>query len=559
MVWPLLERMNVANVIDRHLPKDPQAQFSHGMILSLLIAARLYSPVALCNVAAWAEQSGADILWGMPIEKMNDDRFGRSLDAFFTQRHSILASVALHVAQQFHVNLEQLHYDPTHILFHGKYVTSQPRGKSGHGTGQVRSDADLPPAHITTGRRMSDAPPSVKMIHGGLCVAVDQWGGLPIFGHTISGNENGHTAIDEQFGLVLKYLRPKRLMMISDRGTFSAGHLARLEAEGFHALCSAPWMDFQALFDANHAKLQWKKASYLSIEQRRRREQNSSLGQEHYELSVLRHTLSDRDSGREISCRVIFVFSTADQKVARAARQKAVAQIEQGLEKLAHSVARGRRNTDPTSIARRVSKLFGKKSAAAYFQYQMVPLSDQEREALPAPQRGCQRAKYCLEYRYDARAQERDEVYDGRSVLVTTAPRQQNADCLFTKFKEQNHSELANHQWKTPLAVHPVFLQSPRRVEALVFLMMIALTTYYLLQRIYRQSVPPDATGKQRRTTAETILRTFSTYTLIIQKTRLGRIVHPTRLTRQQRDMLGLLGFHTPAQILSRKLPRLPP
>jgi hypothetical protein len=96
--------MNVANVIDRHLPKDPQAQFSHGKILSLLIAARLYSPVALCNVAAWAEQSGADILWGMPIEKMNDDRFGRSLDAFFTQRHSILASVALHVAQQFHVN-----------------------------------------------------------------------------------------------------------------------------------------------------------------------------------------------------------------------------------------------------------------------------------------------------------------------------------------------------------------------------------------------------------------------------------------------------------------------
>ena len=43
--------------------------------------------------------------------------------------------------------------------------------------------------------------------------------------------------------------------------------------------------------------------------------------------------------------------------------------------------------------------------------------------------------------------------------------------------------------------------------QALVFFMMIALTTYYLLQRIYRQSVPPDATDKQRLTTAETICR----------------------------------------------------
>jgi hypothetical protein len=29
---------------------------------------------------------------------------------------------------------------------------------------------------------------------------------------------------------------------------------------------------------------------------------------------------------------------------------------------------------------------------------------------------------------------------------------------------------LGHHQWKTPLAVRPVFLKSPRRVEALVYL-----------------------------------------------------------------------------------------
>ena len=33
-----------------------------------------------------------------------------------------------------------------------------------------------------------------------------------------------------------------------------------------------------------------------------------------------------------------------------------------------------------------------------------------------------------------------------------------------------------HHPWKTPLAVGPVFLKSPRRVEALVCLMQVALT-----------------------------------------------------------------------------------
>jgi len=46
VVWPLLEQMNVARIVNQHLPADPQAEFDHGSVLSLLIASRLYSPVA---------------------------------------------------------------------------------------------------------------------------------------------------------------------------------------------------------------------------------------------------------------------------------------------------------------------------------------------------------------------------------------------------------------------------------------------------------------------------------------------------------------------------------
>ena len=160
VVWPLLERMNVAQIINQHLLADPQAEFDHGTVLSLLIAARLYSPVALVNVADWASESGADILWDIPPEKITDDRLGKSLDAFFTERHSILASLALHVTREFSVPISELHYDPTHILLHGAYEESEPRGDLQEGE-TVRSDDDLAPAHITKGRPMSNAPKDV--------------------------------------------------------------------------------------------------------------------------------------------------------------------------------------------------------------------------------------------------------------------------------------------------------------------------------------------------------------------------------------------------------------
>jgi len=104
-----------------------------------------------------------------------------------------------------------------------------------------------------------------------------------------------------------------------------------------------------------------------------------------------------------------------------------------------------------------------------------------------------------------------------------------------------------------------VFLHSPKRVESLVFLMMIGLTTYFLLQRVYRQNTPLDAPVKERRTTTEALLRSFVTYTILVyHRSPFLREVCPTRLTTCQRNILDRLNFSTPAQILSRRLPRLP-
>jgi transposase len=554
LLAPLLERLDIAALIDRHLPPDPQLEFSHGRVLSLLLAARLSSPTALVNVRTWAEQAGADILWDIPAAKLNDDRLGRALDAFFDHRHSIQACVAEQALRLAEVAPQRLHFDPTQVSFWGAYDTSQPRPLDLPLPPQTPS-ARFPPAHLTYGHGADD----VKVVQVGVTAAIDDYGALPVFGHVLDGNRNGHTAIEHQCQLLQSYLPPPPdLLMVSDRGTFSAAHVARLHRHGCNVLCSVPWHEYRTLFDQHRDRLFWLPASYLSLEQKRRRHTSSTLPQEHYELAVLRHQLTDPETDELIPCRVLFVFSTADQKVCRQTRAKTIAALQAGLEKSAASVQRGHARSTPQAIARRVTKLLGNKSARHYFRWELLPLTPAEQAALPPPARGCRRPTHRFVFHFDAAAADADAAHDGYSALVTTAPLARSADTLFAQFKQQNYLELLHHQWKTPLAVRPVFLKSPTRVEALVCLLQLALTAYQLLERLYRQRVPADAPVTEHRMTSESLLRQFRVYGLLCQQQPIGRVVYATRLTSRQRQILQQLGFPTPAQLLSHKLPHHP-
>jgi hypothetical protein len=553
LIAPLLQRLDSAPIIDRHLPPDPQLAFSHGRILSLLLAARLCQPTALINVPSWALRTGADLLWDLPADSLNDDRLGRALDAFFSQRHSILTAVAAQALRLAELSPDRLHFDPTHLLFHGAYESSQPRPADT--PWPPAACGDVPPAHITHGYG-DDA----KLIQVGVTSVVDELGAVPLLGQCLDGNQNGHTAIRQQCDWLRAagLLRPDALM-ISDRGTFSLEHVARLHRHGCHVLCSVPWGDYRALYDTHADHLNWQRASYLALEQQRRRDVGSSLPHEFYDLAVIRHTLIDPETDQVFPCRVLFVHSSADEAICRQTRERDLVRLREGLEAIAATVARGHPQTTPATIARRVTRLFGNRAAAAFFRWEMVPLTAAEQAALPPPRRGCRRPTHRFHYECDEAAAADAARYDGLSALLTTVPpQQQSGDTLFTQYKQQNYVELGHHQWKTPLAVRPVFLKSVRRVEALVCLMLVALTAYQLLERFYRQSVPAEGAPSERHRTTESLLRVFRGYGLIERPTRLGRVVHATQLTPEQAHVLRQLGFPTPSQLLAQVLAPLP-
>lgn len=550
LLRPLLDKLDVAAIIDRHIPS--QAEYSHGTVLSALLAARLDSPTALMNVADWATVHGAEYVWNIPADKLNDDRLARALDAFFEQRHAILADITHQVLQLTALRLDRLHFDTTHLILYGAYDDSQPRPQSS--LDRLVADLRKSAAHITRGYLTR-----YKMLQLGVVSVVDDLGPVPVSSHLFDGNRNGHTGIKEHYQLLRQCLDlPDNLLLVSDRGTCSAEHLGTLRQHDHYALCAGQWQDYCKLYDQHADRLQWQTATYRSREQQRRRDVHSTLPLEEYRLAVVDHRLIHPSTREPFACRVLFIHSSARAKEAQERRVKNIAVIQAGFKAIAAKLQRAHPTTTPESASREIVRLLGKKSAAALFHWQLVPLTEAEIAALPPPAKGYRRQTHRLEYSFDEAAAATDARHDGLYALVTTAPLTWSGDALFTEYKRQTYVEREHHELKTPIAVTPVFLKTPRRVEALISLLFVALQAYMTLERLYRQKVSADAPVDEQRMTAERLLRRFRVCGVCVEHHDYGELVHAGKLTPEQRRILTQVSFPSPREILQRNLPPPP-
>lgn len=175
-----------------------------------------------------------------------------------------------------------------------------------------------------------------------------------------------------------------------------------------------------------------------------------------------------------VSTRVIFVFSTADRKAIRVQREKQIVKMRAELTQIAVSVSVGRRGTDRAAISKRIARVFGSKDAAKFFQWDLKPLTPEEKTTLLAlqatsetkPVQGSGKATHRFEWSFDEALMTAVSHDDGYSAMVTTVPEaEKSVDEIFSRYRLQNYVEHANHQFKGPLAIRPMFLHSPKRVE----------------------------------------------------------------------------------------------
>ena len=526
LVNPLLEQMRIKEIVNGHCPPDVRLELPVGEVIHALVANRLCSPQPLMHVAAWAHASGAELLLGTPAASLNDDRLGRALDTVFAKRWNLLAEIAIYVAQRFQVDLWKVHYDTTSFHFTGAYDHQSP---------DPSLVPEIAPFRIERGRHARPGR-DLKEAQVGVDLANDGRGPLPFFYHTADGSANDHIATAKNLQHLLKYVKPKRLLYIADRGCFSAAQAIELADHGFQFLYSVPWSgELATLYRQRQPSMQ--EASFLSLVESRKRESHHPQQEwERYFVGEIPSTISHEK--RSLAVRLLYVRSTADEKTCRAMRQKYTERIRVELEKLRSGVDSGRLKEVP-EVHKRILKAFGRKSAQKYFPYEVRALTPQEKEALPRPQRGHAKATLEFSYRYDAPQAEEDAHYDGLYALMTNIPSEsRSTDAVFTDFKEQHHIETSHHQWKAPIRLRPLFLKKIKRLESLVFVQFLALMCFYLVQRCYRLRA-----GAGCRTTGETLLRRFAHCPLAFRCQGDSIEVVLNRLMPRQEQTLTLLGL----------------
>jgi transposase len=134
------------------------------------------------------------------------------------------------------------------------------------------------------------------------------------------------------------------------------------------------------------------------------------------------------------------------------------------------------------------------------------------------------------------------EARDGRYLLGTN-DFDLSADEMLTRFKKQEVVERRIKVVKGPIRIRPVFLQKEERIEGLVFVAMLALLVYTILEMLCRRA--------GRWITARQVLEKFELLGAVYLQFGDGSVLKlPSELNAVQRQLIELLRFPDPAVYL---------
>jgi hypothetical protein len=511
MVVPVLERLDVAGIVDRACPMRGRAHLTHGEVIAALIANRLAAPRPLYDVADWATTYATNEWLGTPGALLNDDRLGRALDALAPRLDEVASAVALAAIGSFGADAARLHWDFTSVAFCGAYAEQDPgapRVGFGHSSDRQSHRRQLKVAHATTAA------------------------GIPLFGRVVDGarHEGAET------GGLLERLRalatPKKLLLVADSALVTKANLAAADSAGIRFLSRLP-RSFDYEPDAlAQPDASWQPLRYCSTRSRRLppAERPTFRGAE----ATIEITGPDKVTR---TFRVLYIYGSEEAAAARASRAKLLARAEDNLTRIARGLAAKPRQ-DPEKLERRVAGAVAKGRVGNWLRTHAH----------------CDRSgNVSLHWWRDLDALADTERRDGLYALITNMSATRcTADRLLALYKDQTLSERAHHFLKGPLAVRPVFLKSNRRAAALVGVCSIALLIYGLIETELRDAIAPARTipgllpeGRAARPTAENILRAFTSLGYQRARTTNGLQDIPDPLTTAQRTVLDALGITT--------------
>ena len=468
--------MGVVEEVDRLC--DKERGISPGRIVLALMLDALSGRSPLFRLSQAFAKMDTELLLGEAIspDKLNDDAVGRVLDRLYEVGTSkVLSAVAVRVVKLFELDTTHVHHDTTSRTVYGDYDL-------------YSEETHDQPFIITFGFSKEHRPDLKQLIHSLLCVDA----GIPIYSRCENGNESDKTINRNLIPAMVERMRElgqDNFLYVADSALVTEENLALMDdwKSGFRFVTRLP-------------------ASYKecgrAISEAMRADMMEDLGTLSEEPSTPKRKPAHYH-GFETLVDLYGVWYRALVVHSDAHDERRIKKLERTLEK------------DRSEIEQKVQQV--QKIEYACFPDAQAALSrlpkgrfyEMEGEVEEKPvyvtgrpradgtrkvKRVIYRLKLAIVPRENAIARARKEA--GCFVLITNEPEEamggMRSKELLKAYQDQHSVEQNFGFLKDPVFVNALFLKTPRRIEALGLVLVLALMVWRLMERTMRISLKQD-------------------------------------------------------------------
>ena len=460
----------------------------------------MLSSFPLYKLPEWSRNYIPQLLDMTPeqLDALNDDRIGRSLDELFlADRSTITTMIALRVIKQYQVKTDSCHNDSTTVTFQGAY--------------QQKPRFNKKPVALRYGFN-KDHRPDLKQLLFNLVVSGD--GAVPIHCKLYDGNVTDDETHRETWDALRNLIGQPDFIYIADSKLCTTNNMTYIDGHGGKFITVLPqtrkeYQEFVKWVQEHPVRGQalWYRNAFAK--------NGKKIG--HYRGYESSHSLSNE------GYRIIWIYSEQKQRLDAQKRKGQIQKVQQCLREVSPKLNK-RSLKNKKDIRVKIEKILNEHNMQDCFIYEIKTFRKRFKKRL-ARGRPClnttykyiTKTYYELQWSVNQKVVKKKANADGFFPLITNIT-EASMKTILKYYKYQPYLEKRHTYLKSVLEVAPIYLKTPERIEALLFLYYLALIIYALIERDMQKamknagikSIPIYPEQREcHRPSAERILETF--------------------------------------------------
>lgn len=471
----VLDAMGVPEFFDRAIGAKKQTgrppKISDGTIAKLMLINICDNHHPLYRLQDYFQDKDVQLLAGehAALDLLHDDRFGDLLDRMFEAGpRAIFCAIATSAFIQYGLSIRSLNYDTTSKVMWGEYASD---------------DGRVGTISITFGHS-KDKRGDKNQLKIGLGTA----DGVIIDAKVLSGNTDDKTynndALDDANVLLERHgVDRESFYYVADSAFFTEPNIEKAKAHGIKFITRAPETVgvTNLLIDSAWANPE----SFRKIQLKNNQgELSDYMVQEFDEVY------------RQTPCKFAVCYSPNLEKEKQKTMTRHIAKEKAELEKVADQYAKRNFACQPDA-EKEIEEFTTKKLPKILYHTVDFEIVQEEKRGRGRPKRNQPDNEKCYVYRLMltfefSEADAAQKLKRNATFVLATNDLDLTAEQILTEYKTQSSVEKKFQQLKSPHFVNSLYLKDPGRIEALVYLILIAMMVLSVVERVVRREMQAE-------------------------------------------------------------------